>query len=233
MSETTADDLTRLLEAYLSEQPQRAVGGVRALSGFEYQLRSYLADFGQALAEDGTLHQGGERFANALEALSDHTRTDGDLTVCVQVKRTLRADSLADAAAEFAIVDTFLEGRIAAERYAEIRYECVGRSGEAVLDWTKVRLPAKVRSSHPDLQRRFEALRDVGRLLPSRVEPDPWWRLFAAVHVEVDDPLAFAREALDLVSAGTWMRTAPGACAMRFRSGSLHAAPESSHVVIT
>jgi hypothetical protein len=139
MSETTAYDLTSLLKAYLSEQPHRALGGVRALSGFEYQLRSYLADFGQALVEDGALHQGGKLFANALEALSDHTRTDGDLTVCVQVKRTLRADSVADAAAEFAVVDAFLEGRIAADRYAQIRYECVGRSGEAVLDWTQIK----------------------------------------------------------------------------------------------
>lgn len=166
MSDTTAYELTKLLEAYLREQPHRALGGVRALSGFEYQLRSYLADFGQVLVEDGGLHQGGERFANALEALSDHTRTDGDLTVCVQVKRTLRADSLAAAAAEFAIVDAFLEGQIATDRYARIRYECVGRSAEAALDWTQVRLPAKVRSSQPDLQRRFEALCDAERILP-------------------------------------------------------------------
>lgn len=198
MIETAGPDLTRLLKKYLSEQPHRALGGVRALSGFEYQLRAYLADFGQALVADGALLQGGESFANALEALSDHTRTDGDLTVCVQVKRTLRTDSLADAAAEFAIVDAFLESQTAADRYARIRYECVGRSAEAVLDWAQVRLPAKVRSSRPDLRLRFEKLRDAGRILPPRVEPDPWWRLLAAVHVYVDDPFAFAREALDL-----------------------------------
>jgi len=84
------------------------------------------------------------------------------------------------------------------DRYVRICYECVGRSTEAALDWAQVKLPAKVLSSRPDLQRCFEALRDADRILLPRVEPDPWWRLLATVHAHVDDPFAFAREALDL-----------------------------------
>ncbi len=201
MCETTSPDLIRLLKQYQSEHPHRALGGLRALSGFEYQLRSYLADFGQALvaSEAFAFQQGGEHFAYALEALSDHTRTDGDLTVCVQVKSTLwGTGNLANAAVEFAIVDAFLEDQITADQYARIRYECVARRGETTLDWVQVKLPAKIRSSRPDLQLRFEALLNSNRILPPRIEPDPWWRLIAEVHADVDDPFAFAREALDI-----------------------------------
>lgn len=67
-------DLTPLLEDYIRAQPNRALGGVRALSGFEYQIRSYLADFAKALVDGTSLANEGEGFVNAMEALSDHTR---------------------------------------------------------------------------------------------------------------------------------------------------------------
>ena len=70
-------DLTQLLEDYIRAQPNRALGGVRALSGFEYQIRSYLADFGEALVVGEQLQQAGDGFANAMETLSDHTRQQG------------------------------------------------------------------------------------------------------------------------------------------------------------
>lgn len=190
--------LTRLLEDYIRAQPNRALGGVRAFSGFEYQIRSYLADFAQGLADGCALHEAGEGFAHALEALSDHTRQDGDLTVCVQVKRTLTTSTLADAAAEFALVDEFLQSRLEPGEHAKVRYECVARSGDAALGWDGARLPGKVTSTHPGLQARFDGLRLGWRLLPPRIERDPWWRLIASVYRQLEDPFAFARKALDL-----------------------------------
>ena len=191
-------DLTSLLEEYVRAQPSRALGGVRALSGFEYQLRVYLADFAKALSDGDQLQLDGTKFANVLEALSDHTLRKDHLTVCVQVKRTLSRQTLADAGAEFAYVDAFLETRLGAEEYAQIRYECVARGGDATLDWETVILPSKVTSKSPDLQQRFDGLRSQNRLVKPRIEPDPWWRLIAAIYRQVDDPFAFAREALDL-----------------------------------
>ena len=191
-------DLTRLLNEYIQVQPRRALGGVRALSGFEYQIRIYLADFSEALAAVDGLLLGGNIFANALEALSDHTRNDRHLTVCVQVKRTLTRQTLADAAEEFALADEFLETHLDAPIYSSIRYECVARGGDAALKWETVKLPSKLTATRSDLQQRFDKLHAQHRLLPIKIEGDPWWRLIAAVFRHVDDPFAFAREALDL-----------------------------------
>lgn len=86
---TVSTDLTHLLEDYIRIQPNRALGGVRALGGFEYQVRVYLADFGQALVSGVSPEDQGEHFANAMEALSDHTRQQDELTVCVQARSVL------------------------------------------------------------------------------------------------------------------------------------------------
>ena len=191
-------DLTPLLEDYIRAQPNRALGGVRALSGFEYQVRTYLADFACALVDGASLGDEGETFANAMEALSDHTREDGTSTVCVQVKRTLTRQTLADAAGEFVLIDEFLEQRLTPTERAQIRFECVARSGDPALDWGQVQLPAKLSSARPELKARLQRLRDDGRLLPPRIEPDPWWRLITTVYKQIADPFAFARKALDL-----------------------------------
>lgn len=193
-----ASSLCALLDAYIRAQPSRALGGVRALSGFEYQIRAYLADFAEALAGGDGLQQSGEGFAHALEVLSDHTRRDGDLTVCVQVKRTLTTATLADAAAEFVLVDEFLEGRLEPAVHAKVRYECAARGGDSTVVWDRVKLPSKVTSTRPGLTLRLDSLRQQGRLLSPRIERDPWWRLIASVYRQLDDPFAFAREALDL-----------------------------------
>jgi predicted RNA-binding protein with RPS1 domain len=191
-------DLTPLLEDYIRAQPNRALGGVRALSGFEYQVRAYLADFARALVDGTSLADEGEGFANAMEALSDHTRQDGAATVCVQVKRTLTRQTLADAAGEFVLVDEFLEQRGTPAERAQIRYECVARSGDPALNWDQVQLPAKLTSARPELKARLQRLREGDHLLAPRIEPDPWWRLITTVYKHVADPFAFAREALDL-----------------------------------
>jgi hypothetical protein len=57
-------DLTLLLEDYIRAQPNRALGGVRALSGFEYQARSYFAEFVRALVHGDYLAREGEVLAN-------------------------------------------------------------------------------------------------------------------------------------------------------------------------
>ena len=128
-------NLTRLLKDYTQEQPHRALGGVRALSGFEYQIRAYLADFAQSLAGTGDIGEPGDQFANAMEAFSDYTRFDENLTVCVQVKRTLTTNTRADAATEFALIDIFLENRLSPAEWAKVRYECVARYGESSMTW--------------------------------------------------------------------------------------------------
>ena len=191
--------LSALLTEYAESDPKRAAGGLHALSGFDYQLRVYLADFAAALVDSTSLEAAGYRFANALEALSDYTRLDQEHLVCVQAKFTLSMETLGKSALEFTLIDRFLEAKGHPELGASIRYEVVGRASALgqPLEWAHVRLPAKAETGDVSLKHRFERLRDRGALLPPRLEHDPWWRLICTVYPHISDPFGFARRALD------------------------------------
>jgi hypothetical protein len=100
-------NLTTLLEAYNRVEPNRYRGGIVALTGFQYQVWSYLADYAQALVSNDLI-KGGQSLASAFEALSDYTRNDESKTVCVQVKYSIDQRKLSAAAVEFASIDRFL-----------------------------------------------------------------------------------------------------------------------------
>ena len=77
------DRLSELLQVYGKEQFRRATGGLYSLSGFDFELRCYLADFVQALSSAHEIEKAGDYF---LEAFSDFTRQSGSELVCVQIK---------------------------------------------------------------------------------------------------------------------------------------------------
>ena len=190
-------DLIELLGRFDQRYPRRARGGLYALAGFDLQLRAHLADFAQRLALGDNVYTAGEEF---LEAFSDFTRQEGSQTVCVQVKRTLNAASMARAALEFVLIDEFLEEE-APHLQGKITFEVLsqfsGVASPSMSPWSDVQLPDNT-VDRENRQARLGALRAKGRLLAPRIEPDPWWRLSAAVYPVLDDPFAFAREALEI-----------------------------------
>jgi len=89
--------ITSILSAYEGVEPRRALGGIYALSGFDYQLRCCLAALVDSLVGETTaLDECGRVFVEALSDIA--TKTDDDYLVCVQVKRTLTAKTLKDSA---------------------------------------------------------------------------------------------------------------------------------------
>ena len=193
----TQYDLTELLKAYMAAEPNRARGGIVALTGFEYQIWSYLADFAVALSSN-ELIAGGAQFAYAFETLSDYTSTSGIGTICVQVKHHLDRRNMSFSAAEFAAIERFLHSHTTLDLRDQIAYEVVARSGSSSLDWATIELPSKIVAREPDLLDYFEKLRVGGRLLAPRFDPDPQWRLIATVYMHLADPFGFARRAFEI-----------------------------------
>jgi len=182
------EKMTSILSAYEREEPRRARGGIYALAGFDYQLRLYLAEFAEALASEGKpLEKAGELF---LEALSDLTKqTVDDHLVCIQVKRTLTGAALKDAATEVEAIERFLKAQYP-DRCDRMTFELVASQGDAALQWSH--LPA-THSAYSTI----DVLLQQGRLLPPRIEPDPWWRAITVVWKHLQDPYGFLRFALD------------------------------------
>nr|VFJ62526.1 MAG: S1 RNA binding domain-containing protein [Candidatus Kentron sp. FW] len=185
-------NLAALLTRYEKEHPQRALGGVRALTGFDYQLRVYLADFVQTLADS-------KEAAHLMEAFSDFAQdtAQGD-TVFVQVKRTLTRATLSAAAVEFATIDHFLRSEGFPPEQLP-RYRIIARFSELDTDpsWGEIKLPARYLEEQPLIDCWAGIIRD-GRLDRPRIEPDPWWRLIAAVFHRMDQPFVFANAALEV-----------------------------------
>ncbi|PPE61509.1 Polyribonucleotide nucleotidyltransferase [Pectobacterium brasiliense] len=182
------ENITSILKAYEQQETRRALGGIYALAGFDYQLRCYLAEFAEALTgQDSSLNEAGLIF---LEALSDVARHDEkDQLVCIQVKRTLTSETLKDAAAEVLAIDRFLNAHYPDSR-TQVKFEIIASQGSTAIQWSGIP------TTHPTRTTIDELLRQ-NRLLPPRIEPDPWWRAIVAVWRHLSDPYAFLRFALD------------------------------------
>lgn len=180
--------MTSILSAYEQEESRRALGGIYAMAGFDYQLRCYLAELAESLAgEAGKLDEAGGIF---LEALSDLAkRIEGDRLVCIQVKRTLTKETLKDAVAEVEAIDGFLAKHYPSLR-GQVKFELIASRGDATLQWGDI--PEK----HPS-RPLINTLIKTDRLLTPRIEPDPWWRAVVAVWKHLEDPYGFLRYALD------------------------------------
>ena len=179
--------MTSILSKYEGQENRRALGGIYALAGFDYQLRLYLAELVESLAGQGCgLDKAGGVF---LEALSDLAETEDGSLVCIQVKRTLTRETLKDAAAEVVAIDSFLAKHYPDSR-AEVKFELVASKGDAVLQWSDIP------DAHPTSPT-IQALIQQGRLLSPRIEPDPWWRAIVAAYKQLKDPYGFLRFALE------------------------------------
>ncbi|MDP5241415.1 hypothetical protein Q9Q94_17920, partial [Uliginosibacterium sp. 31-16] len=182
------ETLNSILSTYEQAKPRRALGGIYALAGFDYQLRFYLAELVESLAGQGrSLDQAGGVFLEALSDLAKQTK-DAQL-VCIQVKRTLTRETLKDAAAEVVAIDRFLAEKYPGSR-SEVKFELVASKGDAVLQWSDI---PDTHATAPTIQ----ALIQQGRLLSPRIEPDPWWRAIVAAWKQLKDPYGFLRFALE------------------------------------
>ena len=179
--------MTSILSKYEGQENRRALGGIYALAGFDYQLRLYLAELVESLAGQGCdFDKAGGVF---LEALSDLAETEDGSLVCIQVKRTLTRETLKGAAAEVVAIDSFLAKHYPDSR-AEVKFELVASKGDAALQWSDVP------DTHPT-SLTIQALIQQGRLLSPRIEPDPWWRAIVAAWKQLKDPYGFLRFALE------------------------------------
>lgn len=194
-------DLLEILKEYANAEPNRARGGLVALAGFDFQLRSYLADFVEVLARKEGLNPAGERLVSQLETLSDYLRSNAGRTVVVQAKRTLTRAVLSQTAIEFARLDLFLDRQTATggPTFRPV-FELVARNSKLTVDsafaWPELSITGT--PENDQLAQRFRLLVEQGRVRQPRIERDPWWRLIATAYSLVDDPFAFAREALDI-----------------------------------
>jgi hypothetical protein len=194
---STAPQLATLLGRYAALHGHRARGGLSAIAGIDFQLRCYLADFVSELARGSHLEEAGTHF---LEAFSDYTKSESQQVVCVQVKRTLTRKTLGDAADEAVVLDEFFETE-APDLRGSVVYETLGllgRSDGTAPDWNNVQLPDKKEADWQERQEHFESMLRAGRFRPPRLVPDPWWKIIATTWQVLDDPFAFAREALEI-----------------------------------
>ena len=194
---STASQLTDLLGQYAKEQGHRARGGLSTIAGINFQLLCYLADFASELARASNVEEAG---THLLEAFSDYTKSESQQVVCVQVKRTLTKKTLGDAADEAVVLDEFFQSKAPPLRESVV-YEAVGLLGKSdgsAPDWNGVQLPDKEKAGWQQRQQRFEDMLQAGRFRVPRLEPDPWWRIVSATWQTLDDPFAFAREALEI-----------------------------------
>ena len=186
------DSLASLLQRYRSQRVGRA-GGVYALTGFDFQLRTYLADYVMELANPEKLAVAGAEFSSALESFSDYTRRSAADVVCVQVKTTLGRRELRTALREFVDIAEFLR-----EESSWIpKFEIVAQHIETNIDLVKLCAGDMSAVEALSADERATEILVTGRLLAIRLEPDPWWRLISACYGQLDDPFAFARWALD------------------------------------
>ncbi|MBD8098095.1 S1 RNA-binding domain-containing protein [Pseudomonas fluorescens] len=181
------NNIGSILSDYERDQPRRASGGIYALSGFNYQLRLYIAQLAESLtATSHELEPAGRVF---LEALSDLAIQQHDHLICIQAKRSLTKANLKDAAAEILAIDSFFEQRYP-ELRPQVRFHLVASKGDSSVAWSD--LP-RSHPSHPTV----ELLLAQNRLEQPRIEPDPGWRAITAVWNHLKAPYDFVRFALD------------------------------------
>ncbi len=179
--------ISEVLERYEQVQYKRATGGINSLSGFNYQLRLYLAELVESLATGGEdMRQAGQAF---IEALSDIARYEGDNLILIQAKKTLTAEKLKEAAEEIQVVDGFLAQHYPTMRDT-VKFRLIASGGNATITW------ANLKSDH-HTKPLIDKLLASGRLEQPIIEADPWWRLIVAVWSRLSDPYGFARYALD------------------------------------
>src|SRR5258708_10804777 len=133
------------LKQYEIEHPKRSTGGLYSLSGFDFQLRVYLADLVESLSN--------EQSTPLMEAFSDITAETDSGIVITQVKRTLSRKSLREAADEIAVLYEFLQTR-QPDLPDSIRFQVVGAGKNKELatlseaTWASVEVP--INPSRPD-----------------------------------------------------------------------------------
>lgn len=154
----------------------RAVGGRRALDGFQYQLALSLERFFDALEGQGPIE-------TAFEGLSDLAQRQDDTTYLVQVKTTLRRSSLRSAVDEMLAIDRFLEERFEALR-PRVRYALWCRRLET--QWQLDGLSAEDLGLDPPAADRWAQL--APRVGPIEVRPDPFLSLVVRHFHRLDNP---------------------------------------------
>ena len=207
---TTPDLLQQFFQQYQHTHTKRALGGIYALQGFDFQIECYLADLFQCLANKDTAGITGS--VSAFEQLQDHTLVDNQhRVVTVQAKRTLTNNTLKKALQEIAVVEAFRQQH---SEFADLtigyqivtqRWDRPNQSGDdqskeqnQQQDWASL-LPSlfnsssKATSEHIQQYQVLNELQQQQRLLPVLVRQHPRWQALGAIWQKVSDPFALWR----------------------------------------
>lgn len=190
MASLQRDELNDLLDLYERECRARALGGWHAMSGFSFQAAVFLADIA-----NGVLSASISRSFDAgmFEKLSDYLLQTPEALVCVQAKSTLSRKTLLNALAEFAAIEKFLGNHVTERERRSVRYQVIARKADQDLSWSEYSPPD---SSSGEIRSIHTKLLSEERLLPIRIEGDPWWRFISLVYPRVENPLPFCHECI-------------------------------------
>ncbi len=194
----TSPGLSDLLRDYAREHKERARGGWLALAGFDFQIQCYVADVVRELVRPlvGGVNASDGPAEVLFEAFSDEATGSVDDLVCVQMKRTLRRDSLQSALAGFVSLDEFLRSRGSIARF-ELVAQYAGGTDLEDFSWMTV-LPGEAGAVRERLKSGLEQLEERGALLPPRIRPAPRWEAVKQSWRWIRDPFAFVDAATTL-----------------------------------
>jgi hypothetical protein len=123
-----ANSLRRIIAALRAEHPASAYGGLWALAGFSLQAGVFLLHFFRNLIANRSLP--------SIEELSDILcPAEGQITLVMQVKRTLTRATLAKALKEFALIIRLIQSHNETAVLESLRFQVACGKREANVEW--------------------------------------------------------------------------------------------------
>lgn len=195
VSSIMLDVVEELIRQYSLAEPKRAAGGLRALSGFRYQLLTHLAEFLNEVVERECAP---ENFSGLSEFFSDFSRDERGTLSLVQCKTTLTRSAMRQAAAEFVHIERFLQSRgVSKDRLTPQFKLFYQRTNEVVLpQWNEI--TPSLRQSDMSLLGVWQELVDAGRIDSPECKTDPLFDLTKNLKRFTDDPFAVRSELVEL-----------------------------------
>ena len=187
-----------LLEVYADKNPRRSNGGLYALSGFDFQIKVYIANLVEQFSSS-TRYEIGLKGGPLLESFSDLFTPIDDRAVCIQVKRAAdKKTLLSKVAKEFIQLESFFMGE-GVESSQRPKYRLVVQSETLGSDWSWSDIkPAQTKEGGiQNAESVWQSLIDERRV-DLLVCSDPWWRIISATMPIMDTPFEFARQAVTL-----------------------------------
>jgi hypothetical protein len=187
------DSIQKILDTYRSQQPKRATGGLYALSGFRFQLLSYLADFVTQVISQGVPEDKG----GLVEFLSDYSSSRAGNLLLVQCKTRLTKQALMKAAVEFVHIERFRTQTFAADQFPPPTFGVVFRTSDIdpIPAWDSFQFTG---NDERVLQNVWTDLVATNRVAPPTCHADPELELVSKLRSVTNEPHAILAELLEI-----------------------------------